>query len=157
MGWAERANDAYMPSKSKHYTLLIKLMVWGLLKHDTAPLLGQRSEEKMLCVVLSWLPWRFLANPIAQLPLTSQMLCSIFNTTVETLSSYLTLSSTLEMSNLNYIFFFFTWDKVLTQERLFFSTLKTISSLLNRFAPLIHFAYILSFQRSIRQTFPLCR
>lgn len=30
MGWAEKANDAYKPIKSKYYTLLIKEMGLGL-------------------------------------------------------------------------------------------------------------------------------
>lgn len=30
MGWAEKANDAYMTIKSKYYTLLIQVMGLGL-------------------------------------------------------------------------------------------------------------------------------
>lgn len=162
MGWGDKANDAYMTTKGTCYTLFIKVMGLGAgsaqseHRHPRWDRDGGSSGSVRFSAGFPGdsEPISQFKHPLscfhtARFPLTSQMLRSIFNTTVETLSSALKPSSTVEMSNLNDIFIFFTWDKV------HFLILKSTSSLLNVVAPLIHFAVILSFQRSVRQAFPL--
>lgn len=74
-------------------------------------LLGQRSEDALAkksprkpAENHTITQFKYQLSRFPQLLLTSQMLGSIFSTTVETLSSCLKLSSTLGIKNLNYNF-----------------------------------------------------
>lgn len=94
MGGAEKASDAYMTVKSIYAnTLLIKAMgsglaqTWLCIPAGTAIRKANALCDSLLASLEIFKPVKSVQIPLscflkAQLPLTSQMLCSIFNTVI---------------------------------------------------------------------------